>query len=187
VFDGNESEYGGGVLCYESTSTFYGCYFLNNYSAGTHGAGGGLYCEELADVTVTSCTFSDNGADVGGGHVECYMGGATIENSILAFSTSGPAANCYEGTESLTLQCTNVFGNEGGDWVGCISGQELVNGNLVGDPLFCDRPGGDFSIDAQSPCAPDNSGSCGLVGARPVMCDSPVQARSWGEIKAMYR
>jgi predicted outer membrane repeat protein len=187
VFDGNEAEYGGGVLCYESTSTFYGCFFLGNYAPGGYGAGGGLYCEELADVVVTSCTFSDNGADVGGGNVECFTGAATFDNCIIAFSTSGPAINCFYGTEVVTLNCCDVYGNAGGDWAGCIADQESINGNMSDDPLFCDRPGGDYTIDAQSPCAPDNSGGCGLVGALSVACDTPVHVESWGAIKAMFR
>jgi predicted outer membrane repeat protein len=187
VFDGNEAEYGGGVLCYESVSTFNACYFLGNYAPGSYGAGGGLYCEELADVVLTSCTFSDNGADVGGANVECFTGAVTLHNCILAFGTSGPAVNCFYGTEVATLSCCDLYGNAGGDWVGCIADQASINGNVSADPMFCDRPGGDFTIDAQSPCAPANSGGCDLIGARPVACDTPVQAESWGAIKAMFR
>ena len=45
----------------------------------------------------------------------------------------------------------------------------------------------DFSIDAGSPCAAAHSGGCGLIGALDVGCDTPVQAKSWGAIKSMYR
>ena len=69
----------------------------------------------------------------------------------------------------------------------CIADQSGVSGNLSADPLFCDRPGNDFTIDAASPCAPTLRPPCGLIGALGVDCDSPVQAKSWGSIKAMYR
>jgi hypothetical protein len=187
VFMDNEAEYGGGVLCYDSISTFNGCFFIGNYSAGTWGAGGGLYCEELANPVLTNCTFYDNGADVGGGHVECYVGSATLNNCLLAFSNSGPAVNCFEGTEVATLQCCDVYGNAGGDWVGCIALQDGVSGNMSEDPLFCDMLGGDLTIDVASPCTSANSGGCGLIGALDIGCDTAVEATSWGAIKARYR
>ena len=64
---------------------------------------------------------------------------------------------------------------------------KTVSGNMTADPMFCNRPGGDLTIDAASPCAPDNSSGCGLIGALDVGCDSPVHAKSWGAIKSMYR
>jgi hypothetical protein len=63
----------------------------------------------------------------------------------------------------------------------------VINDNFNQDPLFCDAPTGDFTIDASSPCAPGNNPACGLVGAWDVGCDSPVEAISWGSLKAMYR
>lgn len=46
---------------------------------------------------------------------------------------------------------------------------------------------GCVTIDAVSPCAPDNNPACGLVGALGVGCDTPVEWTSWGSIKAMFR
>jgi predicted outer membrane repeat protein len=184
----NEGEYG--AACYLDGSpmtTLDDCLFYGNYAAGTYGSGGALYCDEQADVVLTNCTFSDNGADWGGGTVFCEDGDPTFNNCIIAFSTSSQAIDCFVGTEVVTLNCCNVYGNAGGDWVGCIADQESINGNVSGDPLFCDRPATDFTIDAQSPCAPDNSGGCGLIGLLDVACDSPVQAESWGAIKGMFR
>ncbi len=110
-----------------------------------------------------------------------------ISNCIIAFTTTGPAVACDAGTENPTLTCCDLYGNAGGDWVGCIADQSGVSGNLSADPLFCDRPGDDFTIDAMSPCAPTLRPTCGLIGALDVGCDSPVQAKSWGAIKAFYR
>jgi hypothetical protein len=111
-----------------------------------------------------------------------------LTNCIIAFGTpGGPAIGCELEGSYPTLICCDVFGNAGGDWVDCIAGQEGGNGNISADPLFCDRPGGDFTIDAASPCAPAHSGGCGLIGALGVDCDSPVEATSWGAIKARFR
>lgn len=68
------------------------------------------------------------------------------------------------------LECTDIYGNALGDWVGLIAGQAGLNGNLGVDPCFCDPATDDFTLDAASPCAPEHSGGCGLIGAHPVGC-----------------
>jgi hypothetical protein len=183
----NTGQYGGGAYCYESASSFNTCVFWSNTATSTRTTGGGgLYCDH-ADVDLDYVSFSDNGSEDYAGGINCYMSDPDIANCIIAFSTSGPAITCENGTENPTLSCCDIYGNAGGDWVGCIAGQLGVAGNISADPLFCDRPGGILTIDAASPCAPDNSGGCGTIGSLFVDCDSPVQAKSWGEIKAMYR
>jgi len=109
--------------------------------------------------------------------------------SIISFGSKGTAARCYTGGE-IVLSCCDVYGNEYGDWVGCIADQHGVTGNFHADPLYC----GFANIDrrhwlhADSPCAAENSGGCGLVGAFGVGCDStPVKAISWGRVKALFR
>jgi len=182
-FVDNTATWGAGVYCYESSSTFTYCMFRGNYATSD---GGGIVCDD-ADIGLTSCTFSDNAADEGGGSVHCWNSDPTLSNCIIAFTTTGPAVACDAGTESPTLTCCDLYGNAGGDWIGCIADQSGVSGNLSADPLFCDRPGNEFTIDAASPCAPTLRPTCGLIGAFNVDCDSPVQAKSWGSIKAMYR
>ena len=72
-----------------------------------------------------------------------------------------------------------MYGNADGDWVGCIAGQDTMNGNLWADPLFCEPDSGDYRIEEDSPCAPPNN-SCGvLIGAEPAGC-SPTSAANIG-------
>ena len=182
----NSAQHGAGAYCYLSLSTFTDCVFSGNYASGGTSDGGGIVCD-LAPIELVNCTFSDNGADAGGGSVHCWNADPVLTNCIIAFTTSGPALDCDEGTENPTLICCNLFGNAGGDWVGCIADQSGISNNLSADPLFCDRPVGDFTIDAASPCAAAHSGPCGLIGALDVGCDSPVEAASWGAIKSFYR
>ena len=91
-----------------------------------------------------------------------------------------------------------MFGNEGGDWVGCLAGQGDVRGNFTLDPLFCDRrpsnicygnePLGKYMLDSHSPCAADRSGGCGLIGALPVACGTTaVEDGTWGQVKARFQ
>ena len=88
----------------------------------------------------------------------------------------------------ITASCSDIYGNEGGDWVGCIAGQDMVRGNLATDPLFCDLGSNDVHLDEASPCAPDHNPECGLIGAWPVNCGEPTAVRdsSWGRIKSSF-
>ena len=112
----------------------------------------------------------------------------SLENTVIAFSSAGAAVYC-DGPEP-TLTCCDVYGNAGGDWVGCIAGQYGINGNICEDPLFCDPQNGDLTLQGCSPCAPFSppNPECDLIGAWPIGCGgTPVDRISWGAIKALFR
>ena len=69
-----------------------------------------------------------------------------------------------------------------------VAGLNGVDGNISEDPQFCGFRQHEFALQSSSPCAPPNSGECGLIGALGVQC-SPVHVDelSWGAIKALYR
>jgi hypothetical protein len=117
-------------------------------------------------ASLTACTLADNAGGIS------VNGTCTIENTIIAASRSGAAVQCASGS-SATLTCSDVYGNAGGDWVGCIAGQNGVNGNISADPLFCDPDAGDYHIFNTSPCAPGQQPTCGLIGALDVGCIAP--------------
>jgi len=96
----------------------------------------------------------------------------TIDRSVLAFGTGSEAIDFYEVSgPAPTITCSDIFGNEGGDWTVLIADQFGVNGNISVDPMFCDTAAGDYTISGGSPCAPYNH-SCGvLVGAGEIGCD----------------
>ena len=65
-----------------------------------------------------------------------------------------------------------------------------ATGNISADPLFCTEMTGtsQFGIMDLSPCAPANSGDCGLIGAAPVLCRAvPADETSWGAVKDKFR
>ena len=69
------------------------------------------------------------------------------------------------GAGTLDVICTDVYGNTEGDWIYELAPFEGLAGNFSLDPLFCDWIGGDFTINASSPCMPANN-ECGiLIGA----------------------
>jgi predicted outer membrane repeat protein len=217
TFSGNSGGNGGGLYCIQSSLAITNCTFSGNSAA--HGgamqlaycagadplqitnctfsgnsagwAGGGL-CLVISGPELTNCTFSGNSAGDGGGGIWCeYESWPRLQNTIIAFSTQGEAVHCDE-TSNPTFTCCDIFGNAGGDWVGCIAGQYGINGNISEDPLFCGEehhPGDPYTLDIASPCAVRNSPCGQLIGARPAGCSEGVSTErtTWGRVKAMYR
>jgi predicted outer membrane repeat protein len=155
--------------------------------------GGGLRAGDSSPI-LTNCTFAYNTAYSQGGGLSFFSSGTpSLENTIVAFSNIGVGVACEDAGPSPSLACSDVYGNAGGDWVGCIAGQLGLSGNITSDPLFCDPSGVELTIHNTSPCAPFSppNTECALIGAWPVGCTSTVvaeqRARSWSGLKALYR
>jgi predicted outer membrane repeat protein len=213
TFFGNEADLGGGMESSVSTPSLNRCAFIQNSATSLGGAihchiasmdltdctlalntapeGASIYCALSSFVTITHCTLFGNSAAGDAGGVVACQGGSTalLGNTILAFSAQGRPVSCVDGSSGAILQCCDLYGNEGGDWVGCIADQQGEDGNISEDPIFCDADGGDFTVDESSPCAAENNPTCGRIGAWPVGCESPtsVESATWGRIKAARR
>ena len=188
TFSSNQAYgYGGGMSCwYSSSPTLTDCTFSGNES----GYGGGMSCWYSSSPTLTNCTFSSNQAHAVGGGMSCSDSSPSFTNCIIAFSQPGRAVYCEDATSSPALTCCDVYGNAGGDWVGCIADQYGVNGNFSEDPLFCGdlNPDEPYTLHSDSPCAPEDNPECGLIGAWGVACGlTAVEPVSWGAIKGMFR
>ncbi len=168
VFEDNYSaSYAGvaGVIAGSSMS-FSGCTFANNTSA----LGGGVFTINVGggSFDVSSCTFYGNEAPVGSAIIVLDENSAfTSSNNIFSFGHGGSA---YEGPDVATFTCTDIYGNEGGDWTGVIADQLGVDGNIALDPEFVNAKKGKFILKEFSPCAPFTppNESCDLIGAWPV-------------------
>ena len=185
AFVGNRASKGAaaGSEC-SGTVTFIDCTFDSN----TADWGSGVKSEE-GSIVIRGCSFYGNSCKFGGAGVSILLGLPLIlERTIIAFSLQGPAVSC-EFDAGASVTCCDVFGNAGGDWVGCLSGRLGTNGNISQDPLFCDAAHGDLSLEHGSPCAPENSPQgCLLIGAFDVGCGpTPVEPVTWGQIKGIYR
>lgn len=161
---------GGGVCCYNSGPSLIGCVLANNTAAD---AGGAVCADSTSAVALVNCTIIGNEALSGGGLACLNSASASVENSIIAFSVQGEAVHC-DGTGSASLACCDVYGNAGGDWTGCVAGQEGVNGNLSEDPLLCDVGNDRYDLFTDSPCAPAQQPECGLIGVYNVGCSSEL-------------
>jgi parallel beta-helix repeat protein len=214
VFSNNSAfEGAGAVWCRNSSPSFEGCIFSNNSTSEAGGGiqivdgssvtltncmfsgnsapyGGAISAFDSAFV-ITNCTFYGNSADISGGGL-FFNGGPypaepKIRNSIFAFN-NGEAffynSSC-DSTLAIMFSCCDLYGNTGGDWIGCIAGGESINGNISQNPLFCDPDNGDFMLVANSPCLPTNNSCNEQIGANGMGCDAilPIPAISvWGTI-----
>ena len=203
-----------GMYCRDSSPELRNVLFSNNQAWATYDYnGGGIYCRNSSPV-LTYVTFEDNRAEYGAalycgngsnptllqvtisGNVSdanfavyCDDSSPVLENTIIAFNSTGQVISCV-GSSSPLLTCCDIYGNAGGDWVGCIAGQYGVSGNISEDPLFCGElnPDEPLSLRGDSPCAPGGNSECGLIGAWGVGCEATLIGNAtWGSIKAMYR
>jgi predicted outer membrane repeat protein len=178
------AEGGGGISCWQGSLEVANCTFYGNSTPWF--AGGALDCAGSSH-TITNCTFyGDYNIPV------LCSRPIRLENTIIAVSGSGQAVYCYYGG-SATLVCCNLYGNAGGDWVGCIADQYGIDGNFSACPSFCNADMADFRLCDQSPCLPGNHPDgyeCGLIGAWEQGCacgPSRTEETSWSFIKWKYR
>lgn len=198
VVDGNRSTYGAGMYCRGGSgfSAVDSCSFKENYADEN---GGGLNWEYQPHVgnNIRHCVFFSNGAQVcaggvwGGRFLGCtFVGnhapvGAAVympisnntsweaPGNIVAFNRGGLAVEKYGGIAFMpSIVCTDVYGNELGDWVGGLAAYapSVTNRNLSVDPLFCNLAEGELTLCTATPC---QSASCNLFGALSVGCAGP--------------
>lgn len=184
MFSANSADDRGGAISCDSSScvTMFCCTFSGNSAE----YGGGLYCMRQSVALLDRCTFYGNSANYGGG-LACDSSSVNLMNTIITFCTSGEAIYC--GTESYAylLKCNDIYGNAGGDYVGCLAGQNGIEGNISLDPLFCDLENENFRLQEDSPCAPFTSPNpdCDLIGAWPVGC-IPTGVNDLMQIPSVY-
>jgi hypothetical protein len=145
-FEGNTATYlGGGGLFLVSSLTVANCLFQD--CAGNKG--GGVLIRRFATPTLVNCTFCGNTANIGSGVWLEDDTSVTVVNTIIAHGILSEAV-AGEGIKEL-YHC-NLFGNEGGDWVGDIADQLGIHGNISEDPHFVNWQTGDCHIQYDSPC-----------------------------------
>jgi hypothetical protein len=161
------------------------------------GTTGAIFIENGSAI-IRNCTIAGNDGIIGSAlsviSEDHTHGPILIERSIIAHGTGrSGAVYCWPSSEpDMELRCCNIFGNEGGDWVGCIESQYGVDGNFSACPSFCNLAIGNLLVCDGSPCLPGNHPSgydCGLVGALGEGCTcGPTSSgpTTWGRIKAGF-
>lgn len=213
IFIDNTAMAGGAIGGWKySRPTLLDCVFAHNRATISHG--GAIYFDFDGVLVLEGCVFYDNTAPTGAaiqcgyGHADAFISSCTfwgnkvtdpagsiinlaenatlvMDHSIIAQNWSGQAISVTDADYVPIMTCNDIYGNPGGDWVGCIADLLGVEGNISADPLFCgaDEVFPQLTIAAESPCAAENNPDCGLIGARPVGCsvagvDDPTPALS---------
>jgi predicted outer membrane repeat protein len=180
-FTNNTAANGGGVYSvgYDPIGMVWNVYDGNSVT----GYGGGLYVQNPASARGPSraysmfrLTFAENSAGLGGSAIYTDSSIHYLTDVIIAFHSSlNDPIVCRDGTYVLT-ECCDVFGNAGGDYVGCLAGQLTNYGNIWNNPEFCGvgfEPDDPYSISVNSACAEHNNAICGQIGSRPPKCGIP--------------
>jgi hypothetical protein len=138
-----------------------------------HNGNGGIRSLGFAQITSNTVVANGFSASVGGHGI---LGGQAF-NNIVAFDRRG-MKNVVIGA------CNDVYSNESSDY----DGMSPFSGDISLDPLFCSTQLEDYTLQAQSPCAYENSPVCGQRGAMGIGCaPTPTSRVSWGWIKSNYR
>jgi len=163
----------------------------------TPGDGGGAHCSDDSAPAFRWCVFLNcTASGSGGGMYSETSSTPDIQRSIFAFNTDGEGVYAADALSVPTLYCCDIFGNEGGDWVGRIADQDSADGNFSMDPLFCDTTVvlSDYGLWVEdcSPCLFGNHPYyyCGAhIGSiyEGCECGTATEPTSWGTIKALYR
>lgn len=161
---------GGGLYIGESTGDIDYCLFAGNSSVW-----GGAMTIWNAQPTLTNCTFVDNAGYNDSAVIEIVSTDSshevTFQNCLIAFNPDVRPIFCGgTGNLDVSMSCCDIYGNGLGDWVGCISDQAGLNGNISADPYFCDTADGDFGLALNSPCTPDYNGCGAFMGAFGIGC-----------------
>jgi hypothetical protein len=195
VFHENQAGIGGGALAcvsYSGPSVVETHIWANL----TGGNGGGVYCGDFASPYFQlSNLFNCVAAGHGGALYSESNGSPVLENCMLVFSMDGEGAYAADDMSIPYFRCCDIFGNQGGDWIGRIADQSGADYNFSLNPLFCDstdvEPTHALHVETCSPCFRGNppSGSCGDIGYVYTGCDCGEAAEpvEWGAIKALYR
>jgi hypothetical protein len=195
VFKGCWAVGGGGFLSrrdyYGEGPILRGNVFHDNYG---DDLGGGLEISFVDTFLVENNTFARNHSFNRAGGLLVNDSQGTVANNVFWANTAtngGGAVGCIGGTgPSVSGGCNIFWNNQAPGYPNVLGCYVLIgsDGNEVLDPDFCDPEMDVFTLHSDSPCAAQNSGACGLIGALPVGC-GPVSVRpeSWGRVKAAYR
>ncbi|MCP4545012.1 MAG: hypothetical protein GY835_00945 [bacterium] len=186
--EGNESwsifGSGGGLNCRQAAAPLSLTRLDIVGNSTLHGYGGGLCFREMSALAnLTRLNIWDNYCESGDG-AGLYLSDNTVpvqmSNSFVAYNLAGGGIHTA-GSDQLELTCNNIWDNGSGNYGGDIGDQTGLDGNLSGDPLFCEPLGSRNLVSAYSPLLPANN-LCGVVigvTAREVGCSYILEIPTW--------
>lgn len=166
----NYGDFGGFIFCGDASPVVIRC---TSFRDTTDHWGSSLHCQGRCEPHIIECTFSHGfsyGETSGSAIHLTDNSDAFFARCIVSFCSRGQAAYCSDAEATCTFSCSDIYGNQLGDYEDCLEGQLGIQGNVSADPLFCDAGAGDLHLASESPCGPDSS-ACGPIGALSIRCD----------------
>jgi len=111
-------------------------------------------------TNILSCTVAENGSDAG---IDLNASTGNIIRDSIVVLNAGYGISCSGGTPAITY--SDVWSNTLGNYDGCSGGA----GTISDDPIFCDSPGGDYTVHATSPTLGTGGGGVDM-GALEIGC-----------------
>jgi len=147
---------------------------------------------DSSSASISNCTIVSNHAASHGAfnfalsHFSS-MNTCTIANCIIAFNSCAGSVSGLPDYSVFDQNC--LFGNAGGD---SLVSRSPTRSNIFEDPLICNLVGGDYTLCENSPCLAENEPVGITMGAYADApgcgpCSTPVDATSWGALKALFR
>ena len=186
TFRDNTAQSGGGAVTAVAglltPTTVSECVFEGNRLLNAGSRGGALHISRGG--LVEGCTFvhNANGATATTGSDLWFANGpGTLRRCVFAFSEGGGAVAATNA--SVDSDCSVFWQNQTG--IGDITPGPR---DRIVDPLFCDADAEVYTLMVGSPCLPEGSLGCGLIGAFGQGCGViSVSPQSWGHLKSKFR
>ena len=153
IFEGNAAEQnGGGISMWESSPIIISNIIRDNSAV----CGGGISIDLYSAPQITNNLIIGNSAPNGGAIFgEGDVSPKIINNNICGNSVDG--IHRGDGVSVFTITNNVIWGN-GDDLVNCVATYSDIEdgdsgkGNVCADPMFVDAAGGDYHLQAGSPC-----------------------------------
>ena len=178
MLTGNSATWGGGAYYCSLSNCIVSGNTAQDPGGAAKGAGGGAYSSSLTNCsilnnssrvygggvawgTLVGCVVARNSADNGGGAAAVLMINCTVvgNNAVFRGGTgSGYGGGISDGTVINSILVNNTTGFIGPNYFSgsfshsCASPVPGGDGNFDSDPLFLDFAGGNYHLQASSPC-----------------------------------
>ena len=107
----NIAAHGSGIYCTEASLTMTDSVLSGNITSGENGSGGGIFSGEQAELTITTCTISENSASFGGGIICINTSFPTIEESTISGNSATQGGGIFCTASSPTIDHCTITGN----------------------------------------------------------------------------